>query len=286
MSQALQQNTPEWLEMRRSHIGASDAPIIMGLSPWKTPLQLWEEKVNGKESFKSEAMQRGHDLEDDARACFESMTGSIVMPKVMFHDTRGWQMASLDGITFDGSTIVEIKCPNKETHEMARKGGIPDHYMAQIQHQFSVSGATKGYYFTYNGKEGLIVEVVPDEKFIKKMIKEEEKFLACMRSGIPSEDWKVPYEPRDDLEWYSAAKEYKEIKLALDVMTSGLAAAKDRLMELAGEKNCEGHGIRLRKSIVEGAVDYKLVPELIGVDLQPYRKPSFTKCSVVVKEEL
>ena len=38
----LQQNTPEWLEFRRLRIGASDAPVIMEVSPYTTPYTLWE----------------------------------------------------------------------------------------------------------------------------------------------------------------------------------------------------------------------------------------------------
>lgn len=40
----LLQNTQEWEKFRLQKIGASDAPIIMGVSPWKTPFQLWLEK--------------------------------------------------------------------------------------------------------------------------------------------------------------------------------------------------------------------------------------------------
>jgi len=30
----LEQGTPQWLAWRRAGIGASEAPVIMGLSPW------------------------------------------------------------------------------------------------------------------------------------------------------------------------------------------------------------------------------------------------------------
>ena len=43
----LVQQSEEWLEFRRSRIGASDAPIIMGVSPWKTHYKLWVEKIQG-----------------------------------------------------------------------------------------------------------------------------------------------------------------------------------------------------------------------------------------------
>lgn len=33
-----------WLEARKDGLGASDAAALLGLSPWKTNVQLWEEK--------------------------------------------------------------------------------------------------------------------------------------------------------------------------------------------------------------------------------------------------
>ena len=80
----LQQNTNEWLEFRRNKIGSSDAPIIMGKSPWKTPHQLWEEKMGIKDSFfESQAMRRGKDLEPEARTAFEEQTGLVMWPDVL-----------------------------------------------------------------------------------------------------------------------------------------------------------------------------------------------------------
>ena len=57
---ALIQQTDEWLEMRRNKIGASDAPIIMEVSPYKKPNQLMEDKLTGAVMAKSQAMQRGN----------------------------------------------------------------------------------------------------------------------------------------------------------------------------------------------------------------------------------
>lgn len=34
----------EWLQLRRNGIGGSDASVIMGKNPYRSILQLWEEK--------------------------------------------------------------------------------------------------------------------------------------------------------------------------------------------------------------------------------------------------
>ena len=34
----------QWLQWRKKGIGASDIPIIMGMTSWSSPTQLWREK--------------------------------------------------------------------------------------------------------------------------------------------------------------------------------------------------------------------------------------------------
>ncbi len=166
----------EWLEYRRTKIGASDAPIILGISPWKTPYQLWKDKVFGCEDVMNGAMRRGVDMEPLAREAFETLTGHCVMPKMIEHPTRTWQIATLDGINFDGDIIVEIKCPNKKVHALAKEGKLPDYYMAQVQHQISVAEVDFSYYYSFNGEEGHLVEVKRDDLFIARMIEKEREF--------------------------------------------------------------------------------------------------------------
>ena len=64
-----QQGSEAWLDWRRGGVGASDAPAIMGVSPWMDVEALWLEKTGratGRPS--SFAMRRGQLLEPEARA--------------------------------------------------------------------------------------------------------------------------------------------------------------------------------------------------------------------------
>lgn len=40
----LSQGTPEWHEWRKNGIGGSDATVVEGISPYRTPRQLFYEK--------------------------------------------------------------------------------------------------------------------------------------------------------------------------------------------------------------------------------------------------
>ena len=70
----LKQNTPEWHQFRSEGIGASEANIIMGASKFKTPRELWFDKVYGQRKEEKEynfITEKGHKLEAKARPLFE-----------------------------------------------------------------------------------------------------------------------------------------------------------------------------------------------------------------------
>ena len=58
----LEQNSFEWEINRMSGIGSSDAPSIMGVSPYTTALQLWNDKVTFKEPEDKFIYAKGHRL--------------------------------------------------------------------------------------------------------------------------------------------------------------------------------------------------------------------------------
>lgn len=57
-------NTPEWVEWRKGGLGASDLPAILGLDPYRTEHEVWEEKTGRRPGFAGNAKTRwGHRLE-------------------------------------------------------------------------------------------------------------------------------------------------------------------------------------------------------------------------------
>lgn len=171
------QGSQEWLSFRRSRIGASDASAILGLSPYSTAYELWRDKVFSEEKVMTSNMAYGKKNEGAAREMFEQMSEHLVLgDKMAQHDTRSWQIASLDGIDLDETMFVEIKCANALDHAMAKDGQVPPKYMPQIQHQFSVTGLDLGFYFSFNKGEGIIVQCQRDEKYIEKLVEAEMYF--------------------------------------------------------------------------------------------------------------
>lgn len=188
-------NHQQWLEWRRHGIGASDAASIMGVSPWKTVDQLWEEKIEAiNKQEENDNMRYGKEREEEARQAFESMTGHIVFPdKKYMHSELPWIRATLDGIDLDEKVMVEIKNPNKKDHLVACNHKIPNKYIPQCQHQLFVKNLPWMYYFSYYRDEGIVVVVERDQLYIDQMLEKHHKFWKCVQERIrPSESGLFP----------------------------------------------------------------------------------------------
>lgn len=270
---AYQQNTDEWLELRRSKIGASDACVVMGVSPWATPYSLWEEKVGLRPSrLPTKSMQRGNALEEKAREAFTKMTNIVVFDQVVFHQDYHWMMASLDGIDLEGKNIVEIKCPGPDDHDMAFNGHVPDKYYPQLQHQMEVTGLDQAYYFSFDGENGIVLKVNRNQPYIDKMIDKELEFYRCMCELEAPKLSERDYVEKDDNLWRNAAQQWRDIQQELVSLQAREEEVRASLIHLSGNTNCKGCGIKISRNIRKGNIDYKSIPELQGMDLEPYRK--------------
>ncbi len=178
------QGTKEWHDFRRSHLGASEAGIIMGMNPYRSPLELWEEKVLGWEQEKNQAMTDGQIMEPIARAAYEKLVGFLVVPMVAEHDTIPYLSASFDGLTVNLTHAVEIKC-GKGSHRSAMTGQIPAYYQCQLQHQMMIADLSMIDYYSFDGKEGILIEVVRDNSLISEMLERYEEFWHHIQTETP-----------------------------------------------------------------------------------------------------
>lgn len=148
----IEQRTPEWDELR---LGRFTASIVGDLMPAKSkPVDSWTdtqlrtiyeiaaERLTGRKkvAFTNAAMQWGIDNENTAREIYTYQTGNIV-DQVGFIELDDWTGCSPDGLV-DSDGLVEIKCPNSDTHLMYRHipGRLYDDYQWQCQTQLWVSG--------------------------------------------------------------------------------------------------------------------------------------------------
>lgn len=283
---ALIQQTPEWLALRKDKIGASDAPIIMGVSPWTTPYQLWLEKTSISEAKEANwAQKQGLRKEEAARQALEKLTGLSLSPKVIFGEgDKSWMMASLDAITFYGTAAFEIKCPGWEDHFTALLGEIPEKYYPQLQQQIELTKLDSVGYYSYFENEDdsyseVLLDCVRDDKYINTMLKKGKAFWDCVQDLIPpamtDKDYRVK---NDDLwnhvaqKWHPVYNKRKELELQLKEVEEEEKKIKDELISLANNKNSMGAGVKLCRIIRKGNVEYAKIPELETVNLEAYRK--------------
>lgn len=266
----IQQGCPEWHALRKTKITATDSCVIMGVSPWKTKLRLYNEKIsNDPPRQPDDRMQRGIDLEPIARDLFNLKTGLQMAPKVIVKD---WLMASLDGIDESAKCIVEIKCPGEKDHALAIQGRVPDHYFPQLQHQMFVSGIRTAFYFSFDGIDGVIVEVKMDDEYVNDMLDEERKFYECLINRVPPETSESDFVSRDDCLWQECATKWKFLTESIRQLQEEEESLRKQLIFLSGESNTKGGGISLCQIRRKGSVDYSKVPQLAGIDLEQYRK--------------
>ncbi|HET7596027.1 MAG TPA: YqaJ viral recombinase family protein, partial [Burkholderiales bacterium] len=83
---SLVQGTPEWFAHRATCFNASDAPAMLGISPYKTRAQLLQERATGVTPEIDDATQKrfddGHRYEALARPLAEGIIGDELYPCV------------------------------------------------------------------------------------------------------------------------------------------------------------------------------------------------------------
>ncbi|MDX1532827.1 MAG: YqaJ viral recombinase family protein [Nitrosopumilaceae archaeon] len=270
---SIEQGTKEWLRLRKNYIGASDAPIIMGESPYKTPYQLWEEKLNlVKDKESNPAMRRGNFLEPIARQAYIDYTGNEVFPMLAFHESIDFMMASLDGITMDYQLPVEIKCPNEEDHQLAKKGQIPTKYYAQIQHQIAVVNCDSAHYFSFRDDDIALVEVERNDDYITKMCIKETEFWKGLVNFEAPELTEKDVVVVNDPEWDFISSQWKDLKKSIEDLSIFEKQYREQLIALCDGQTSQGNGVKVQKITRKGNVDYSKIRELKDVSLNKYRK--------------
>jgi putative phage-type endonuclease len=271
----LHQNTPEWHRWRLQGIGASDAPVIMGDAAFKTARTLWSIKTGRtKENAAGLAARRGRELEMLARRAYERQVGIQMEPLCLVHDDLEWMRASVDGLSFDGSTVLEIKCPlSRRDRVAAQQGQVPTHYYAQLQHELEVSCATEVHYWSFDGSRGALVTIKSDREYLKRLLDAEAEFW----QRVTKDCW--PGQASDELDlstdpnWRQLAVRYRQARTRLDAAAAEEHNLREMLRRMATARRTYGCGLEVLKSTRKGAVNYSAIPELRDVNLENYRKP-------------
>lgn len=144
----VQQGTGPWLRLREGFDTASEAPSALGVGKYTTRAELLRRKHTGIAEEHGPAtlakFRHGHEAEASARPLAEPIAGGDLYPVTMSVEIAGLRLlASLDGLTLDGTTAWETKLWNEELAAHVRAGTLPEHYTVQMDQELMVSGAER-----------------------------------------------------------------------------------------------------------------------------------------------
>ena len=270
------QNTDEWKEWRKGKIGCSDLPAIMGVSPWKTPLQLFEDKILGKESPLNPAMIRGSKMESEAREYINTKYNVNYKSVVIQDEDLDWLIASLDGydpLCVQDPQILEIKCPGSQFHLTAMSGSVPSHYIPQVQGQMRVSGLDRLLYSSYFPNSCVEIVVERDDDYINNKLIPAAKAFKARLDGFeaPEASDKDRFEI-DDPETKEMAIEYATLAFKTKNIEIEMKKLKEKIITKCSHNRNKIGNVYVSKFIRKGGIDYTKIPELKGIDLEQYRK--------------
>jgi putative phage-type endonuclease len=285
----LMQSIPEWDVWRSEHLGASETPIIMGESPYSTPIKLWKQKMGIEPSnYVSPAMMHGAKTESEARRRFEEIQGKSFPSLCAESSNLPYISASFDGVSCDGE-IVEIKCPHSKDRffDMKMSNKVPPEYYGQLQHQMYVAEADFVYLFIYfptGDCEGdYILHVVKrDEEYIARMLEKLEKFWKCIEEGEMPEYSAGDYQEKVSPEWQIKALALQQVMEEKRKLEEEEKQLKKALITLSHGKPTKAHGVTIFLQTRKGTLDTISIEKVLieeGIDIELYRKkPSSSWC--------
>lgn len=196
----------QWLELRRQGIGGSDVAAILGLSKWRTPLDVWQDKtatapVEDREP--SQAAHFGTVLEETVAQEFASRTGYRIKtaPGMLQTDDRPWECANVDRLIYNqGDTLPDLppaallECKTARTadgwgpsqEEEIVAGGdpegheIPVYYETQVQWYLGITGLPIAY----------VAVLIAGQDFRVYSVPRNDEVIATLRERM-EEFWKV-----------------------------------------------------------------------------------------------
>ena len=102
----------QWLEYRRTGLGGSDAAVVMGLTPYRSKIELWADKTGRMpETEDNEAMRTGRDLEQYVAERFCEAAGKKVRRRnyIFQHDEYDFITANVDREIIGENAGLECK---------------------------------------------------------------------------------------------------------------------------------------------------------------------------------
>ena len=164
-------NRTEWLEARRSAVGASEVSAILGISPWSTPWEVWADKRGILDDWDGNAATKAGNTFESAVLDHAEQTLGPLERDVRIKADGLPLAATCDAITQDRKPVeaktTGITGPVQGSWGDPLTDQIPDHYMVQVIAQMICTKADMGYLFALIAGRGVVeYRVERDERLL------------------------------------------------------------------------------------------------------------------------
>ena len=170
----------EWLMYRKRGIGGSDAGAVCGLNPYRTAMQVYEDKTTDQiEEFDNEAMRQGREFEDYVAKRFTEATGKKVRrANFMYYDENyPFMLADVDRMIVGENAGLECKTASPYLADKWKDGKMPLHYQLQCYHYMSVCNADAWYLaVVIYGREFKYYRIEREEEVLRDLRRIEQDF--------------------------------------------------------------------------------------------------------------
>lgn len=270
------QNGSEWLEWRRNGVGASDIGVIMKSNPYKTVLQLWEEKNNfrGEEPL-NPAMAHGIKNESKAREWLNKNEQLNLQPICIEDQEHSFFRASLDGYDSDKKVLCEIKCPvNDEVLDKARNNqSLPKYWIDQIQWQIMLCKPVRAFVaiWDYRYDSCVTIEAFAQMEVQERMRDAAREFWRMVQMGITPKPDAKDYISIEDEQLAKILQEYKDHTDVAKAAESRKKQLRELIAEYGEEGNFVCNGFKVTKCLPRVVYDLDKM-RMDGIDVDGYAK--------------
>ena len=180
----------EWLSIRKSYIGGSDAGSVVGLNPYKSAYSLWAEKTGKTPEFSGNTTTRvGSYLEELVAQMFTEETGKKVRRKnrMLVNADYPFACADVDRLIVGEKALLECKTTNSSVAMKKFKNGeYPEQWYVQMTHYLAVTGLEKAYLAVLiECRDFKIFELERDEDEISALMSAEKDFWDLVKTDTP-----------------------------------------------------------------------------------------------------
>lgn len=190
--------SPAQLARRIEGISATDVAPIVGVSPWRSRISVWQEKRGEAPPWVDTDRTRwGNLLEPVIRSDYAERHGvRVEVPGTLAHPDAEWMLATPDGVAYIGADPLnglEIKCHTIRLAHMYGAPGtdeIPLHEICQCAWNLAVTGLERWDHVVFMDGQPVEYVVMRDEELIGQLREQCERFLVDnVRGGaVPEPD--------------------------------------------------------------------------------------------------